>query len=242
MTRSNARAVELTSDDFVRFEDFRPTSFDQRGLGVEDDRADWLVVPGFASHPKMGDDLLTESNNAAFAAALLAADPECNDHETHLFGHWATDFEITVVRPGRAAHHTAAECVCAVADYPVLDESDYSNREYAEQHRCIADGLSCLTVLDADGEELVTDAPPAERDPADPIATYLSHQIWEHMWNDGQPWRCLEETGQPGGGGPDREDCERALKEMGYTYDDSECVWRGSDDELGQGDVELTSD
>lgn len=224
-----ATAIESTEKDFVRFADFRPTSWDQRGVGVEDDRADWLVVPGFTSHPRQGDDLLTESNNVALAAILLDADPDRNDHETHLFSHWATDFEITIVRPSSKAHESAAECVCAVADYPVLDGSDYSEREYAAQHADIANGLSGLTVLASDGEELDLEDPMAdvERDlETDPADAYLVHQIWQHMWNGGQPWGCLEQTGRDGGGGPDRPDCEKALSEMGYAYNDETCEWK----------------
>lgn len=216
-------------DQFVRFADFRPTAFDQAGVGA-DGQEDWLVVPGFSRHPRMGDSLLTESNWEALQAALTEADPDGEDHETHLFGHWATDFELVVVRPGSAAHVAAAECVCRVADYPVLNEEDFSAREYAQQHADIADGLASLTVLDADGDELDTSGHVTLADglPDPDLRSSLVHQIWEHMWNDGQPWRCLEETGQDGGGGADREDVERALTEMGYVYDESERVWRAS--------------
>jgi len=52
--------------------------------------------------------------------------------EVHRFGHWGPGWiEIILVDPGH--YHTlwtAGEIVCSLADYPVLDEEDWSEREF----------------------------------------------------------------------------------------------------------------
>ena len=184
----------------------------------------WIVVP-YTYCPNVAE-ILDESNHQALLSALDAAGED--DYIVRRHNHWATPYEMILVRPGSAAFDAADQCIAALADYPVLDESDFSDREYAQQHADIADGLASLTVLDADGDELDTSGHVTLADglPDPDLRSSLVHQIWEHMWNDGQPWRCLEETGQDGGGGADREDVERALTEMGYVYDETEMVWR----------------
>jgi len=50
--------------------------------------------------------------------------------EVHRFGHWACGwFEIILVRPDTNAAKTAEEIEAALADYPILDECDHSERE-----------------------------------------------------------------------------------------------------------------
>ena len=197
---------------YITFAEFRPTSYDQRGVGSDDDNADWLVVPVLFTRNIAT--LLEESNWAALQACLESADPTGEDYQHHSFGHWATPFELYIVRPDSAAYRAAQAFTDALADYPAADEEDFCRREYEQQHADISDGLRQLTIVGQDGDELDTDA--------------LVSDIWSHMWNDGQPWRCLEETGQAGGGGVDRDDCERALTEMGYTYCDEEYTWTAS--------------
>ncbi len=104
---------------------FRPTSCDPAGLNL-DDQQDWLVLPCSRNRDSGP---LDESN---FACTLKSLGGECDDVQVHRFGHWACGwFEIIIVRPDSAAATEAEEIETALSDYPVLDDSDYSEREQA---------------------------------------------------------------------------------------------------------------
>jgi hypothetical protein len=103
------------------YSQFRPTGFDTKGLGL-DDRQDWLVLPISQTRDS---GTLDESN---FAVAQRMLDDGDAEYEVHRFGHWGPGwFEIILVHP---SHATLAETI-HVDDYPILDDSDYSEREYA---------------------------------------------------------------------------------------------------------------
>lgn len=102
---------------------FRPTAFDCVGLGLPDNQ-DWLVVPT-ARNRDSGE--LDQSN---FDAALKALGGEGENVEVHRFGHWGPGwFEIIIVKPNTPEATIAEQLESSLADYPVLDESDFSNRE-----------------------------------------------------------------------------------------------------------------
>lgn len=112
--------------------EFRPTSLDPAGLGL-DDQQHWLVLP--TSRTRDSDEL-AESN---FATALEILGGEGEDVEVHRFGHWGPGwFEIIIVRPDTDAAAEAASIECALADYPVLDDEDYSRREWEAHSRAVA--------------------------------------------------------------------------------------------------------
>jgi hypothetical protein len=196
----------VTDSTMTTFRDFSPSQFDARGLGATDDNGDWFVVPVYY-HPRTAE-ILETSNWEALCACMSDVDPDAVDHERHLFGHWATDFELIIVRPGSAAALEAERIVAALADYPVLDDEDHSQREYAAQLKCVEDGLRCATV-ELDGVELETSA--------------LVHQVWEHMFDT--QTGSLDQVGRDGGGGPDRDECETVLGELGYVLCEDD-VWR----------------
>lgn len=102
-----------------KYAEFRPTQFDCKGLNLGD-RQDWVVVP----HSRTRDSgPLAESN---FAVALRELGGESETCEVHRFAHWGPGwFEIILVSPEREEEADALEC----ADYPVLDDSDFSERE-----------------------------------------------------------------------------------------------------------------
>jgi hypothetical protein len=109
------------ADDLPRYRDWAPTGFDTRGLNLPD-RQDWLVCPCGQNRDS---EPLDQSNFHAAQAILTAANVE---HEVHSFGHWACGWvEIVLVHPDGA--ETLAGIVSRLADYPVLDESDLSDRE-----------------------------------------------------------------------------------------------------------------
>lgn len=118
-----------------RYKDFRPTGFDPKGLAL-DDRQDWLVFLG----RNRDSDILTESN---FDAALKALGGEGDDVEIHRFGHWACGwFEVILIRPDSDAASLAVDMEVALDGYPVLDESDFSQRETEEADRIWSDCYS----------------------------------------------------------------------------------------------------
>lgn len=209
---------DIHDETFTTLADFQPTRYDQRGVGSNEANADWLVVPVFY-HPKTAS-LLEVSNWETFIKVLentqvseTYIDSETNDpadcYEMLYFGHRATDYKLFVVRPDSAAHKAAEKFCAALADYPVADESDFCEREYAAQLEQIEDGLRSLTI-EVNGAEVDTDT--------------LTHEIWQYM-SDTQTG-SLESTGCDGGGGPDRSDCETALQELGYVYCDDDMTWR----------------
>jgi len=178
------------------FSDFRPTPHDQAGVGSDETDADWLVFPMLYT-PNIATDL-DDSNWSAIQAALEESDPEGVDHTMHAFGHWATPFDLIIVRPGSKAHETAEELAKRLEDYSVLDEDDFSNRECEAQYESVQDELAGLT-LERNGVELTAED-----------LCEVSSQICSQA-ND------IELM--------DRRDVERALVKLGWIYDESEMVW-----------------
>ena len=116
------------TDELQPYCEFAPTPFDRAGAFL-DDRQDWLVLP--VGRTRDTADPLTLSNFEVAERELDEIDPDGNDHELHSFNHWGPGwFEILIVRPDTPCHARAIEMADALADYPVLDESDYSQREY----------------------------------------------------------------------------------------------------------------
>lgn len=105
---------------------FRPTGFDASGLALPD-RQDWLVAPVSQTRDS---EALDQSN---FATALSRLGGESETIEVHRFGHWGPGwFEIILIDPSDTARVEVAESIeSSLEDYPVLDEMDLSNREYA---------------------------------------------------------------------------------------------------------------
>jgi hypothetical protein len=114
------------------YRDFRPTGFDAKGLGCEEQQ-DWLVAPCGTNRDA---DRLTRSNWAVMLEAFEAcpvADPDLSDFEVHRFGHWGPGwFELVLVRPGSAVAKLAEEFEGALSDYPVLCDSHFSELETNE--------------------------------------------------------------------------------------------------------------
>lgn len=110
-----------------RYGNHRPTQFDHHLEILTDDgtsREDWLVAPVSRTRDS---GCLDESN---FACLLKELGGESDDVEVHRFGHWGPGwYEIILIRPGSKAQQAAEECESALADYPVLNDMDLSERE-----------------------------------------------------------------------------------------------------------------
>lgn len=103
----------------ITYAQFRPTACDAKGLGLEE-RQHWLVVPVSESR----DSGALERSNFRTAQKSL---PNAERHE---FGHWACGwFAILLVEPDTADAKAAEEIECALADYPVLCDEDFSELE-----------------------------------------------------------------------------------------------------------------
>jgi hypothetical protein len=115
-----AKATDVAN--LPTYRTWKPTGFDTPGLGLEE-RQDWLVGPCSRNRDS---EALTRSNWDVFERELDAVDP--TGYEVHRFGHWANGwFEIVLVKPDSKAYERACELACFLADYPILDESHYSN-------------------------------------------------------------------------------------------------------------------
>jgi hypothetical protein len=119
-----------TDIELTPYREFRPTGFDTAGLGCEDQQ-DWLVAPCGQNRDS---EALERSNYTEQAAALVAVDPDCVDHEDHRFGHWGPGwFELVLVRPGSACERVAKELKARLEDYPALNDDALSELEHDEQ-------------------------------------------------------------------------------------------------------------
>lgn len=106
----------------------KPTAFDSHLEITIDDpsesRETWLTLDVTRTRDSGP---LAESN---FASALAMLGGESDTVEVHRFGHWGPGwYEIILVRPGTEAARIGAEIEALLADYPILNESDYSERE-----------------------------------------------------------------------------------------------------------------
>lgn len=110
----------------ITYGKFRPTAHDSAGLGCSD-RQSWLVVPCGQNRDS---DCLTRSN---FTCALEMLGGESDTVEVHRFGHWANGWiELILVAPDSDASEMALSIEASLTDYPVLNESHYSQLETEE--------------------------------------------------------------------------------------------------------------
>lgn len=111
-----------------KYKDFQPTAFDSKANfmawdsdGIEDIQEFFIVLGR-----NRDSDLLTESN---WDAALKILGGESNTLQIHRFGHWACGwYELMLIHPSREAEGQAIEN--DLESYPVLDEDDFSEREF----------------------------------------------------------------------------------------------------------------
>ena len=115
-----------------QYKDWAPTPFDNTGAFLTharsddpDDRGEWYVVPTMRTRDS---NPVEESN---FHAALALLGDESDTVEVHRFGHWGPGwFEIILVHPDRKQE--VSDIHARLMNYPLLDEDDLSNREYAD--------------------------------------------------------------------------------------------------------------
>ncbi len=118
-----------------RYAKHAPTAFDVSGAFLPD-RQDWYVLP--VSQTRDSGPL--DKSNFETAQKILADGRDAEndgegpaDFEVHRFGHWGPGwYEIIIIAPDSEAFRRAEGIEERMENYPVLDESDYSSREWDE--------------------------------------------------------------------------------------------------------------
>jgi hypothetical protein len=163
----------------------------------DDTAVDAMIVVPYTFCPNVAD-ILDESNHAAILEILKEADPSGDDYVIRKHGHWATPYEMVLVKPGSEAFKAMDRTIAALADYPVLNEEDFSERECAAQYESVTDELGRLDLQQANGEPLTDEQ---QGDLASEICSGASSS--ELM---------------------DRDDVKSALEDLGWSVDDDD-VW-----------------
>ena len=95
-------------------------------LGDDTDYRDWFGIVG-----QSRDSGARERSN--FRVALQMLGGESDNVRVERYGHWAVGWiEEVYIRPNTKEYAIACEIETALSDYPVLDESDFSNEEQEE--------------------------------------------------------------------------------------------------------------
>jgi hypothetical protein len=185
-------AAEVAAGNWRRFE-----SFCWHLAGDLDDAEQWAIV--YTHHRDAG--LLDQSNAEAIRKALepfFDADEPDVIAERH--GHWAVGwidgFAVRVIRGGQIteafkAYHELAE---RLANYPVLDEEDFSRREFDATLENIADAARSL------------------RDDYD-LPEGWEAEVFSWFWDNNQ--RAVESRDDVGGY-PQRHELLEAFESLGY--------------------------
>lgn len=155
-------------------------------------------------------EILAQSN---FSCALDQLGGESDNVQVHRFGHWGCGwFEIITVNPHSKKHLKLAYKISeALEDYPVLDESDYSEREHEYQSEFAASVQEELA--EALSEKFkVHNGPTLKK-----LAYGLNIQCQQYVGNDS----CINIYS---GRAPDKRDLKRLqdmLSQLFYEYQNS---------------------
>ena len=132
------------------YSDHRPTVYDVKGLALPDQQ-DWLVVP--VSQTRDSEHLEKSNFDTACAWISDAANPKESQYEVHGFNHWACGwYEIILVKPNTPCHSVARNICEQLNGYPVLDESDWCNREHEDWSEQSYQGV--CRILDSEWQTL----------------------------------------------------------------------------------------
>lgn len=122
---------DFRGGDLQRYKDYAPTQFDRAGSFLDEDRQEWGVLPMIRTR----DSGPWEESNFVSTERILTErageEGEENGWEIHRFGHWGPGwYEIIIVKPDTDAWLAGCGVAEGLADYPVVDEMDLSEREW----------------------------------------------------------------------------------------------------------------
>lgn len=122
-----------------------PTAFDSRSNYSGPDMSEWCQGPGH----NRDSDILAQSNFDT-ALEMLGGERE-GIVEVHRFGHWACGwYEVILVNPNDSKTiQTLFDIHKSLENYPVLDDSDYSEREWNERTEWAEDSkgrIACVLI------------------------------------------------------------------------------------------------
>ncbi|MHB0958759.1 MAG: hypothetical protein ACYC0X_15560 [Pirellulaceae bacterium] len=185
-------AAKAAAGNWRKFE-----SFGWSRISELDAPGSWTIV--YTHHRDSR--LLDQSNAAAFQQALRpyldADDPDIiEEHHGHWAYGWVDGFAIRVFRDGKVTPVFRAylEILARLENYPVLDEQDYSRREYEatmENFDSAVSGMRCEYQLPEDWKE----------------------EVFRWFWQHDQ--RAVENR-DDSGGYPSEEQLESAFAALGY--------------------------
>ena len=188
-----------TSEFMDTYSNFQPTGFDIRGLRLADQQ-NWFVLP--LTHTPACADVLERSNWDTAVSWFDALDDTQDEpaYEIHYFGHYLSNFEIILVNPDREdACRLACEIVSSLADYPVLDDENFSSLEWEEFEEWALGHVKW--VVQSEG------AIPGN------LWSILSDSFCLHSLCDKLEWSPQDRT-------PENEDITGALVELGMVQED----------------------
>jgi hypothetical protein len=151
--------------------------------------------------------LLDDSNWEGLQSAMAEADPTGETYQICSFGHWATPFKFMIVTAGSAAHIEAERITDALSDYPVLDDEDFSRREYEATIANIASELGRTTV---------------ERNGVEVDSEELAGELFSWFWDNNQG---AVEARDGNGGYPSSEEIEDGLRGLGFVDLEDGSAW-----------------
>jgi hypothetical protein len=142
--------------------------------------------------------LLEQSNAEAIAEALQGFDDVRAEHHNHWAVGWIDGYAIRVYRDGdiTAAFRAWFDVVQRLADYPVLDEQNYSNKEYENTL-----------------ENICNEAHRANRNDSYVLPDDYADQTYSWLWNNNQS--AVENTDDQGGY-PSESELQEAWDALGY--------------------------
>lgn len=203
----------------IAYSEYRPSQFDIAGLNAPDQQH-WLVLIGRNRDSGM----LSESNWATALKCIEDKDPESDHHEVLCFGHWACGWlEVLIIDPDFAPVMTeATDIEGALADYPILDDSDHSERlaEFEYQHwkdwECGQFEKTLLPLLSEIAHDTITQA---------------DHDEMREFWHEcgGEVLEEGEENHSPAYNDPDptRDQLAAMVRKMRKAHANSCNVMRG---------------
>lgn len=117
--------THLQKEPMIKYRDWAPTPFDQKGVGALD-RQDWYVVTGIILTRDGGD---IDTHNFEQAAKMLQVAGD--EHWATLsFNHWACGwYNIIVVEPNTQAQRIAEDIEEALEQHPILNEEEFIEEE-----------------------------------------------------------------------------------------------------------------